>query len=144
MSVIEQLPQDLRDRFTEMRELDLKVQNAADTMDGRFKSFFALAKKNKPEWREEQFKQITDEYKKILDEADEKVVLADQLHELVERYLKKLDIELGKFKLELEADSAGITEMLEQRSLLLDQTPVPSPVNQPMHSGHGHHHPHSQ
>jgi inhibitor of growth protein 3 len=113
-------------------------------MDGRFKSFFALAKKNKPEWREEQFKQITDEYKKILDEADEKVVLADQLHELVERYLKKLDIELGKFKLELEADSAGITEMLEQRSLLLDQTPVPSPVNQPMHSGHGHHHPHKR
>ena len=28
--VIEQLPQDLRDRFTEMRELDLKVQSMID------------------------------------------------------------------------------------------------------------------
>lgn len=34
--------------------------DAADTMDGRFRSFFALAKKNKPEWRDEQFRQIKD------------------------------------------------------------------------------------
>ncbi|XP_062522199.1 inhibitor of growth protein 3-like isoform X2 [Corticium candelabrum] len=144
LEMIEQLPQDLRDRFTEIRELDLKVQNASDTMDGHFRSFFALAKKNKPEWREEQFKHIKEDYKKILDEAEEKVVLANQMHDLVERYLKKLDIELSKFKLELEADSAGITEMLEQRSLQLDQTPVPSPVSQPSHSHYHHHHSHKR
>ena len=33
----------------------------------------------------------------------------------LERYLRKLDQELSKFKMELEADSAGITEILEKR-----------------------------
>lgn len=37
------------------------------------------------------------------------------MYELVEKYLRKLDSELYKFKMELEADNAGITEVLEKR-----------------------------
>lgn len=33
----------------------------------------------------------------------------------VDRHLRKLDQELAKFKMELEADNAGITEVLERR-----------------------------
>lgn len=33
----------------------------------------------------------------------------------VDRHLRKLDQELSKFKMELEADNAGITEVLEKR-----------------------------
>ena len=36
------------------------------------------------------------------------------------RYLRKLDQELHKFKMELEADNSGITEILERRSLEMD------------------------
>lgn len=32
----------------------------------------------------------------------------------VDRYLRRLDQELQKFKMELEADNAGITEILEK------------------------------
>lgn len=46
--------------------------------------------------------------------------LANQIYELVDRYLKRLDNELLKFKCELEADHQGITEVLEKRSLELD------------------------
>lgn len=35
----------------------------------------------------------------------------------VDRHLRKLDQELAKFKMELEADNAGITEILERREL---------------------------
>lgn len=42
----------------------------------------------------------------------------------VDRYLRRLDQELQKFKMELEADNAGITEVLEKRSLELDNPPV--------------------
>lgn len=49
--------------------------------------------------------------------------LANQIYELVDRYLRRLDQELQKFKIELEADNAGITEMLERRSLELDNPP---------------------
>lgn len=37
------------------------------------------------------------------------------MYDLVDRYLRKLDQELYKFKMELEADNAGITEILEKR-----------------------------
>lgn len=49
--------------------------------------------------------------------SDEKVHLANQMHDLVERYLRRLDQELHKFKMELEADNKGITEVLEKRNV---------------------------
>nr|XP_048306913.1 inhibitor of growth protein 3 isoform X2 [Myodes glareolus] len=158
LEMIEQLPMDLRDRFTEMREMDLQVQNAMDQLEQRVSEFFMNAKKNKPEWREEQMASIKKDYYKALEDADEKVQLANQIYDLVEckfliqnqargcedardhgrrlvdRHLRKLDQELAKFKMELEADNAGITEILERRSLELD-TP-----SQPVNNHHAHSH----
>ncbi|KAJ8387367.1 hypothetical protein AAFF_G00157440 [Aldrovandia affinis] len=134
LEMIEQLPMDLRDRFTEMREMDLQVQNAMDQLEQRVNEFFINAKKNKPEWREEQMEVIKKDYYKALEDADEKVQLANQIYDLVDRHLRKLDQELAKFKMELEADNAGITEILERRSLELD-----SP-SQPVNNHHAHSH----
>ncbi|MCI4388825.1 hypothetical protein PGIGA_G00090500 [Pangasianodon gigas] len=134
LEMIEQLPMDLRDRFTEMREMDLQVQNAMDQLEQRVNEFFANAKKNKPEWREEQMEVIKKDYYKALEDADEKVQLANQIYDLVDRHLRKLDQELAKFKMELEADNAGITEILERRSLEMD-----SP-SQPVNNHHVHSH----
>ncbi|XP_025922809.1 inhibitor of growth protein 3 isoform X2 [Apteryx mantelli] len=134
LEMIEQLPMDLRDRFTEMREMDLQVQNAMDQLEQRVNDFFMNAKKNKPEWREEQMTSIKKDYYKALEDADEKVQLANQIYDLVDRHLRKLDQELAKFKMELEADNAGITEILERRSLELD-TP-----SQPVNNHHAHSH----
>lgn len=39
------------------------------------------------------------------------------MYDLVDRYLRRLDQELHKFKMELEADNRGITEVLEKRKL---------------------------
>lgn len=53
------------------------------------------------------------------------------MYDLVDKYLRRLDSELHKFKCELEADNKGITEVLEKRSLELDtQTPVPNMSSQ--------------
>ncbi|XP_062238766.1 inhibitor of growth protein 3 [Platichthys flesus] len=134
LEMIEQLPMDLRDRFTEMREMDLQVQNATDQLEQKVIEFFVNAKKNKPEWREEQMEVIKKDYYKALEDADEKVQLANQIYDLVDRHLRKLDQELAKFKMELEADNAGITEILERRSLDMD-----SP-SQPVNNHHVHSH----
>lgn len=48
---------------------------------------------------------------------DEKVQQANQMYDLVDRYLRRLDQELHKFKMELEADNRGITEVLEKRTI---------------------------
>lgn len=75
------------------------------------------------------------EYLKILEEAEEKVDLANQIYDLVERYLKRLDSELQKFKIELEVDNSGITEILERSMLKLSRpntaiAPRPQPLYQ--------------
>ncbi|KAM4747171.1 inhibitor of growth protein 3 isoform 2-T2 [Rhinophrynus dorsalis] len=105
-----------------------------DQLEQRVGEFFVNAKKNKPEWREEQMTSIKKDYFKALEDADEKVQLANQIYDLVDRHLRKLDQELAKFKMELEADNAGITEILERRSLELD-TP-----SQPVNNHHVHSH----
>lgn len=91
----------------------------------RSKTFFTLARKEKLEWKKEQFDAICAEYDEVVHEADEKVQISVQMHDYMERHLKRLDQELQKFNLELEADTAGLTEILEQRSYLLDHPPSP-------------------
>lgn len=70
-----------------------------------------------PDALEDEFQRIRREYFRILEDADEKVTIATQLQELVQRYLKRLDTDIYKFKCELEADNNGITDILEKRSL---------------------------
>ncbi|RWS31133.1 Inhibitor of growth protein 3-like protein [Leptotrombidium deliense] len=99
--------------------------DAMDSLDEQVKVFFANVKRMKPEQKEAEYQRIKHEYVKTLEDAEEKVHIANQIYELVEKYLKRLDQELQKFKIELEADNAGITEILEKRSLELDNPPLP-------------------
>lgn len=69
---------------------------------------------------DDEYNEIRKDYYKILEDADEKVQLANLMYDLVDRYLRRLDTELYKFKCELEADHNGITEILEKRSLELE------------------------
>ncbi|XP_056632425.1 inhibitor of growth protein 3-like isoform X1 [Diorhabda sublineata] len=129
LEMIEHLPQELRDRFTDMREMDLTIHNNMDELEKRVKNFFNECKKypnDLPQAVDAEFQAIRKEYYKTLEEADEKVHLASQMYDLVDKYLRRLDSELHKFKCELEADNKGITEVLEKRSLELD-TPNSSP-----------------
>ncbi|KAF5301014.1 hypothetical protein FQR65_LT08997 [Abscondita terminalis] len=123
LEMIEHLPQELRDRFSEMREMDLSVQNTLEELDKRVRLFFSDCKRypnELPPSLDIEFQEIRKEYYKSLEDADEKVHLANQMYELVDKYLRRLDTELHKFKCELEADNKGITEVLEKRSLELD------------------------
>lgn len=120
LDMIEHLPQELRDRFTEIRELDLLINNAVDHLNDRVSAFFPGAEKMEPAERDADFEKIRQDYKKTLEDADEKVQLADEMVVLAKNYIRRLDQELAKFKLELEASDPGITEILEKRSLELD------------------------
>jgi len=118
LECVEHLPHDLRDRFTEMRELDLTVQNNLDRLESEQETFFAECKENKDkESRDNRFDQLKAEYGKSLEEADDKVQLGNHIYDLVDRYVRRLDQELQKYKMELEADNAGITDQLEQKCL---------------------------
>eukprot|EP00088_Acartia_fossae_P020946 TRINITY_DN2243_c1_g1_i4.p1 TRINITY_DN2243_c1_g1~~TRINITY_DN2243_c1_g1_i4.p1 ORF type:complete len:457 (-),score=120.06 TRINITY_DN2243_c1_g1_i4:180-1550(-) len=120
LEMIEHLPTELREKFTEMREIDLEVENKTDSLDARQKTFFSGAGKMSATQREDEFKKIKADYEKVIDESNEKIHIAEDCYGLVDRYLRKLDQELLKFQLELEADNRGITEILEKKSLEMD------------------------
>merc|ERR1719369_1386677 len=103
-----------------MREIDLGVENTIDSLEARQKTFFSGANKMGESEREETYQKIKKDYNKVIEEANEKLHIAEDCYGLVDRYLRKLDQELHKFQLELEADNRGITEILEKRSLELD------------------------
>lgn len=150
--MVEHLPQELRDRFTEMRELDLSVESKfsfaeckifscdnfflvtdnVDPLEKRIRHFFGQCKRGEIQGTQSdnEYNAIRKDYYKILEDADEKVQLAGQMYDLVERYLRRLDSELYKFKCELEADNNGITEILEKRSLEVDGITSASILNQ--------------
>lgn len=93
-----------------------------DSLEKKTRTFFVQCKRGdiQEEAADTDFQNLRKEYYKVLEDADEKVTIATQIHELVERYLRRLDSELFKFKCELEADNNGITEILEKRSLEMD------------------------
>ncbi|XP_017482776.1 PREDICTED: inhibitor of growth protein 3-like [Rhagoletis zephyria] len=132
LEMIEHLPQHFRETLTQMREWDLQVHNDVDSWQLRVNQFFSdLATSNPPaEIKSNNFNQIKQDYQKVVDIAEEKVAAANQLYEIVDKYLRKLEQELMKFKMELEADNAGITEQLEKRSLDLDNPPTSSSSHQ--------------
>ncbi|KAM3965756.1 inhibitor of growth family, member 3 [Aphomia sociella] len=135
LEMIEHLPQELRDRFTEMREMDLSVQNNMDTLEKRVRTLFGGCRRGEinTDQANTEFSDIRHGYNKTLEEADEKVALANQMRDLVDRYLRRLDTELHKFKCELEADNKGITELLEKRSLDLDSNTNHTPTSNNNH-----------
>jgi len=122
LEMIEHLPQELTDRFTGMREMDLSVQNNMDSLEKRVRLFFSQCRRNELQGvsADNEYQSIRKEYLRVIEDADEKVHIANAMYDLVERYLHKLDEELHKFKCELEADNKGITEILEKRSIELD------------------------
>ncbi|XP_038104723.1 inhibitor of growth protein 3 isoform X2 [Culex quinquefasciatus] len=132
LEMIEHLPQELRDRFTEMREMDLSVQNNMDSLDKRVRTLFQQCRRGELQGpsADSEFYGIRKDYYRVLEDSDEKVQLAGQMYDLVDRYLRRLDSELYKFKCELEADHNGITEILEKRSLELDSSTSNGGLNQ--------------
>lgn len=125
LEVIEFLPGELKTRLLQIKAMDEKVQTQLQSLDDRSRTFFTLSRKNKQDWREQQFNNLLEEYHRTLSVSEEKVKVIHQVNELMERYMKRLEHDLNLFTLELEADTAGITEILEQRSYQLDQPPSP-------------------
>lgn len=46
--------------------------------------------------------------------VEEKVQLANSMADSMAKYMRRLDQDLMKFKMELEADNCGITEIIEK------------------------------
>lgn len=64
-----------------------------------------------------EYDKLVERHQQLIKSTTTKINLANESHDIVERYYKKLENDLNKFKMELEADYSGITETLEKRML---------------------------
>eukprot|EP00128_Syssomonas_multiformis_P006566 Colp12_sorted_trinity150504_noHs@184 len=132
LEVIEGLHLDLEHTLTRLREKDLEVQTQLETADKRVRSYFRNGRKKKADAREASFQELKTEYETCLSMADEKVQLANHTYDLVDRHIRRLDVEMKKFAAELDADTPGLSAQLEKRSLKLDEPPEPEPSGPPL------------
>ena len=86
-----------------------------DKQEARVSQHFAAAATTRDDVRESNYASIKSEYGAIVERADAKVNIASNMHELLEKYERKLHEQLTKFKLELEADNPGLTAQIEDR-----------------------------
>ena len=85
LEMIEHLPIELRDRFTEMREIDLGVENTVDSLEARQKDFFSRAASMSLSEREEEDGKIRKDHLKAVEESKEKIQIAEESYGLVDR-----------------------------------------------------------
>ena len=116
---VDELPIYLTSKFNEMRDLDEQVEKLLQSCEERSeKAFKRLSAKNGNSPEDSQIlEECRKEYKKAVELCSQKRKLANLLSEASKRTLRKLDIELDKYKMELEADNGGITEKVERRVL---------------------------
>lgn len=98
-----------------MRMLDLQVQRGLDQINKAVKEFFEQAPSLSKEEQNRRYAKLKEEYRRIREQAEEKVSIAEAMYTLMEKYSQKLNKEILHFKYELEADNPGITEQIEKK-----------------------------
>ncbi|XP_060845986.1 inhibitor of growth protein 1 homolog [Rhopalosiphum padi] len=109
------LPQEILDHTSEVGQLDLNVKTTMNYLKENVEVLFSIADTMNTDDLDVEFKKIMEIGDKALKQSDEKIQLVNKLHKLMAKYKNQLDIDLDKFKMDLEADEVGITEQIEKK-----------------------------
>ncbi|XP_071841456.1 inhibitor of growth protein 4-like [Apostichopus japonicus] len=99
---IENLPFELQRNFTLMRDLDQRTQDLASEIDGESADYLKNVKNLNPEQRASRLTKINAAFAKSREYGDDKVQLAMQTYEMVDKHIRRLDAELQRFEEELK------------------------------------------
>jgi len=99
------LPAEIRRNFALMRELDARSQEIIDRVNKGTKEYVQNGKRGAKDLNgERSSKQMKQDLKTCLEYGDEKVALAVQTYELVDKHIRRLDTDLKRFEAELEVE----------------------------------------
>lgn len=110
---IENLPFELQRNFTLMRELDQRTQDLSKDIDRMSEDYVGKVRDMDGEARTEHLKKIESAFAKSKEYGDDKVQLAMQTYEMVDKHIRKLDADLARFEADLKeqhAKETGATE----------------------------------
>lgn len=103
---LESLPNELKRNFTLMRELDTRAQILMKQIDDKatdmMKNTISAKESLSEEEKKSRLKQIQELFTKAKEYGDDKVQLAIQTYELVDKHIRRLDSDLARFEGEIQ------------------------------------------
>ncbi|KAM9008470.1 inhibitor of growth protein 5 isoform 2-T2 [Ara ararauna] len=104
---IENLPCELQRNFQLMRELDQRTEDKKAEIDSLAAEYIESVKNMLPAERMEHLKKIQTAYSKCKEYSDDKVQLAMQTYEMVDKHIRRLDADLARFEADLKDKLEG-------------------------------------
>lgn len=111
---LEHLPIELQRNFTLMRDLDARAQGISKDIDKRADEYLKNIKTESAEKKKEQLKQIQSLFNKAKEYGDDKVQLAIQTYELVDKHIRRLDSDLARFEAEIQEKALSNSRAQEE------------------------------
>ncbi|KFB41009.1 AGAP009992-PA-like protein [Anopheles sinensis] len=115
---LEHLPNELKRNFTLMRDLDSRAQVLMKSIDEKANEFMKSLVNSKEnfsdEVKKEKLQAIQDLFNKAKEYGDDKVQLAIQTYELVDKHIRRLDSDLARFEGEIQDKTLNAREKSEE------------------------------
>ncbi|EFX72404.1 hypothetical protein DAPPUDRAFT_308315 [Daphnia pulex] len=111
---LESLPIELQRNFSLMRDLDNRAQSLMKEIDSHAEDYLKVVSQTSPEKRKEQMERIQKLFNKAKEYGDDKVQLAIQTYELVDKHIRRLDSDLARFETEIKEKSSVATLSAEE------------------------------
>ncbi|XP_056645457.1 inhibitor of growth protein 5 isoform X3 [Diorhabda sublineata] len=99
---LEHLPVELQRNFTLMRELDSRAQGLMKNIDSLADEYLRNQKTLTSDQKKERLDKIQGLFNKAKEYGDDKVQLAIQTYELVDKHIRRLDNDLARFESEIQ------------------------------------------
>ncbi|CAH1738409.1 hypothetical protein AGLY_006053 [Aphis glycines] len=113
---LENLPVELQRNFTLMRDLDSRAQELMRNIDKLADDYLSNSKGYAPDKKGETLTSIQRQFDKAKEYGDDKVQLAIQTYELVDKHIRKLDSDLARFEAEIQDKAISATRNIEENS----------------------------
>uniref|UniRef100_A0A2D4K3G7 Inhibitor of growth protein n=1 Tax=Micrurus paraensis TaxID=1970185 RepID=A0A2D4K3G7_9SAUR len=104
---IENLPCELQRNFQLMRELDQRTEDKKAEIDSLAAQYISTVRDLSSEQRVEILQKIQNAYTKCKEYSDDKVQLAMQTYEMVDKHIRRLDADLARFEADLKDKLEG-------------------------------------
>lgn len=99
-----------------MRDLDARAQSLMKDIDQLADDYLKTVKKENSEKKKDDLRQIQSLFNKAKEYGDDKVQLAIQTYELVDKHIRRLDSDLARFESEIQEKALSSSRAQEEAS----------------------------
>ncbi len=107
---LEPLPSELRRNFTLMHDLDVKNKNMLKDIDSAADEYLRKVRDLSSSQKGSEMEKIQKMFKKAKEHGDDKVSIAVQTYEMVDKHIRRLDSDLAKFEAEMREQGGRLSQ----------------------------------